>query len=377
MAFARIDTLYPCLSKRSIVNMGYGVAYATHGGMAVYNPSNGMDILTRLVHDWDTWEATLDPSTIVGKFYNGKYFGSHSTNSFIFERDDRIGGFFVGVNYRWTASWFDSLTNDFYYIGDSLGNLYKWDDSSQPLAAMEWKSKVIVTKDYLNIGAARVIADYETPDAEAEAIQNYNNGVPAYNAQVWEDYSTPVQTASYARTSNVATIITATPHYLVTGSKVDISGFTGGTASGFNTQQTVVTRVDDTTFTFADVGGNVGTTADTTGTVSSLKGLGDMNGPYDRVTSLGIRIETLGTLNSTVINGDNLTRSLKTVAGLLPITFKLYANKTLIFQGTVSSSDIFRLPTGYRSDTFELAVSGSARVRAIHIGETPYGLRTA
>jgi hypothetical protein len=357
--------------------MGYGVAYATHGGMAVYNPSNGMDILTRLVHDWDTWEATLNPSTIVGKFYNGKYFGSHSTNSFIFERDDRIGGFFVGVNYRWTAAWFDSLSNDFYYIGDSLGNLYKWDDSAQPLAAMEWKSKVIVTKDYLNIGAARVIADYETPDAEAEAIQNYNNGVPAYNAQVWEDYSTPVQTASYARTSNVATIVTATPHFLSTGSIVDISGFTGGTASGFNTQQTEVTKVNDTTFTFPDVGGNVGTTADTSGTVSSLKGLGDMNGPYDRVTSLGIRIETFGTLNSTVINGDNLTRSLKTVAGLLPVTFRLWANKTLIFQGTVSSSDIFRLPTGYRSDTFELAVSGSARVRAIHIGETPYGLRTA
>jgi len=38
---------------------------------------------------------------------------------------------------------------------------------------------------------------------------------------------------------------------------------------------------------------------------------------------------------------------------------------------------VFRLPSGYRSDTFEVGVSGSARVRAIHVGETPYGLRTA
>jgi hypothetical protein len=84
-----------------------------------------------------------------------------------------------------------------------------------------------------------------------------------------------------------------------------------------------------------------------------------------------------GTLNSTVINGDNLTRSLRTVEGVLPITFRLWVNKELVFQGTVSSSDVFRLPSGYRSDTFEVGVSGSARVRAIHIGETPFGLRTA
>ncbi len=249
--------------------------------------------------------------------------------------------------------------------------------TTQPLASLEWKSKTVVTKDYLNLGAARVIADYATSDAEAEAIAAYNAGVPAYNAQVWLDYSNPVATVSYARASNVATIVTAAAHGMITGSKVDVSGFTGGAASTFNTQQTVVTVVNATTFTYASVGTTITTTADATGTVSSLKGLGDMNGPYDRVTSGGIRIETSGALNSTVVNGDNFTRTYKTVAGVLPVTFRLWANKVLIFQGTVSSSDIFRLPSGYRSDTFEMAVSGSARVRAIHIGETPFGLRAS
>ena len=377
MAFARIDTLYPCVSKRSIVNMGYGVVYATYGGLAVYNPSLGMDLITKYVHDWDTWDASLSPSTLAAKFYNGKYFASHSTNSFTFERDERIGGYFVSINYLWSAAWYDPKTNNFYYIGDNLGNLYQWDKSTQPLASMEWKSKVIVTKDYLNIGAARVIADYATPDAESEAIVAYNAGVAAYNAQVWLDYSNPVATVSYARASNIATIVTAAPHGMITGSKVDVTGFTGGAAATFNVQQAVVTVVNDTTFTYANVGTTLTTTADSTGTVSSLKGLGDMNGPYDRITSLGVRIETLGTLNSTVINGDNYTRTFKTVTGVLPITFRIWADKSLIFQGTVSSDEIFRLPTGYRSDTFEFAVSGSARVRAVHVGETPFGLRAA
>ncbi|NBO25424.1 MAG: hypothetical protein EBU96_01265 [Actinobacteria bacterium] len=377
MAFARIDTLYPCVSKRSIVNMGYGVAYATYGGIAVYSPSVGMDLITKFVHDWDTWDGTLDPDTLAGKFYNGKYFGSHSTNSFMFEREDRIGGFFVSINYTWNAAWYDSKTNNFYYIADNLGNLYQWDAATQALGSMEWKSKVIVTKDYLNIGAARVIADYATPDAEAEAIAAYNAGVPAYNAQVWTDYSTPTQTASFARAANVATIVTATAHGLVTGSRVDVSGFVGGTASSFNAQQVVITVVNSTTFTYASVGSTVTTTSDTTGTVICLKGLGTLGGPFDRTTSLGVRIENSGTFNSTMFNGDNLTRTKKTAVGVLPITFRIWANKSLIFQGTVSDSNIFRLPTGYRSDTFEVAVSGSARVRAVHIGETPYGLRTA
>jgi len=377
MAYARIDTLFPCVSKRSIVNMGYGVAYATFGGLAVYNPSAGMDLITKFVHDWDTWPEAVDLENVVGRFYNGKYFGSDGTASFIFERDDRIGGFFVQINYKFTAAWYDAQTNSFYYTPDNVGGLYEWDLETQPLSAMEWKSKTIVTKDFLNLGAARIVADYETPDAEAQAIAEYNANVPVYNFTVWGEYGTETQTASYARASNVATIVTTTPHGLITGARISISGFTSGIGQSFNDKQVVVTVVNTTTFTYADVGIDVGTTADTSGTVFYLKGLGDLNGPYDRIDSLGNRVINFGTLNSTVINGDNLTRTLKDVQGVLPITFRLWVDKQLAFQATVSSGDVFRLPTGYRSDTFEVGVSGSARVRAIHLGETPFGLRTA
>jgi hypothetical protein len=377
MAYARIDTLYPCLSKRSVVNMGFGVAYVTYGGLAVYNPSAGMDLITKFVHDWDTWPQAVDLTNVVGKFYNGKYFGSDPNQSFIFERDDRIGGFFVQINYKFSAAWYDAQSNAFYYVADNLGNLYQWDKESQPLSAAEWKSKTIVTKDFLNLGAARVVADYETPDAEAEAIAAYNAGVPAFNLGVWNDYNHTSISVSYARTSNVATIVTATPHQLQTGCRVRITGFTSPVGSTFNNTDAVVTVVDSTTFTYSNTGGNVSTTSDGTATIECLKGLGDMNGPYDRVDSLGNRIVNFGTLNSIVINGDNFTRTLKTVQGTLPITFRLWVDKQLSFQATVTTSDVFRLPTGYRSDTFEVGVSGSARVRAIHIGETPFGLRTA
>ena len=294
MVSARIDTLYPCLSKKSVVNMGYGVLWATHGGLASYAPSAGITLVTSLIHDWDTWNTALDPATLIGHYYNGKYFGSHSSQSFIFERDDKVGGLFVSINYTFSAACTDYATGVMYYIGDDQGNLYEWDNKTQVLSPLEWKSKTIVTKDFMNLGAARIIADFVTSTEEAENVIAYNNTLPAFNNGVW---------------------------------------------------------------------------------AKSIQ-LGTLNGPTD-YTDAGTAVNNIGTLNSFPINADGQTKFPLESTGNQPVTFKLFVDKQLIFQGTVSSDEVFRLPSGYRSDTFEIGVSGSSRIRAIHIGETPYGLRTA
>lgn len=294
MSSQRIDVDYPCVAKKSVVNLGYGVAWATHGGLATYKPGTGIDLVTKVVHDWDTWNESIDPTTIVGQYYNGKYFGSHSASSFIFERDDRVGGYLTTTQYTFTAAYLDSLTNILYYIDNALGQIKEWDNSGQVLSPLNWKSKTIVTKDYMNFGAARVIADYTAIDEEVLNQQAFNATVPTTNATLWTQ-----------------------------------------------SQQ-----------------------------------LGCLNGPTDYMLS-GNRDINIGTLNAFPVNGDDQMVSLLTIVGALPVTFKLFVEKDLVFQATIQSDDIFRLPSGYRSDTFEVEVSGSARIRAIHIGETPNGLRTA
>lgn len=294
MVSARIDTLYPCYSKQSIVNMGYGVVWATHGGLASYSPTTGIDLITKFVHDWDTWNEALDPKTIVGHFYDGKYFGSHSAKSFIFERDDKVGGFFVQIQYRFSAAYSDPKTGTMYYTEGSDGEIYEWDNDGEILSPLEWKSKTIVTKDYLNLGAFRIIADFQATDDEIANINAYNNGIANFNQTIWN------------RSAQIGTI----------------------------------------------------------------------NGPTDHI-SAGITYNPDGTLNSFTLCGDPQTRYKKLATGTQPVTFKLWVDKDLVFQGTVATNEVFRLPTGYRSDTFEVGVSGSSRIRAIHFGETPYGLRTA
>ncbi len=57
------------------------------------------------------------------------------------------------------------------------------------------------------------------------------------------------------------------------------------------------------------------------------------------------------------------------------VTFKLYADKALVFTTTVSDNKPFRLPSGYRTDTYEVEVLSDIRIRSIHLAETVLGLK--
>lgn len=242
LSVSRVDVLYPCLNSRSIVAMNYGVVYSTHDGLAVASPG-GTQLITRLLYNNDTWQTELNPSTVVAEYYGDAYFASHSAGSFVFERDERTGGYFVDTPYIFTASWYDSVTGKLYYVSGTNGDIYEWDNLSQPPVMQEWKSKVIVTQNMINLGAARVIADYAAETA------------------TWDSVSTQWQ--------------------------------------------------------------------NTTASWSSVD----------------------------------------------PVTFKLWVDKQLLYTTTVADKDTFRLPTGYRSDTFEVGVESNIRVRAIHLAETALGLR--
>jgi hypothetical protein len=239
----RIDALYPCLNAKSMVTMGYGVVWSTNDGLAVYGPSLGIGLVTRALYNNDTWQTDIDPTTVIAEYYGENYLASHAAGSFVFEQDVKSGGSFVDTGPIFTASWYDPQTGKLYYVSGTAGDIYEWDDLTQPALTMEWKSKVFKTKDMVNLGAARVIADYSTVTTtwDAETV-------------AWE---------------------------------------------------------------------------------------------------------------SALTNWNNADE----------ITFKLWVDKQLIFTTTVNDLNGFRLPTGYRTDTFELGVEGNVRVRAIHLAETMLGLR--
>lgn len=243
----KLSARYPCLSARSIVETSFGVVYATHDGLAIYSSSVGAQLLTRMVHSSDTWNASLDPSTIVATTYKDTYFASHATASIIVENSERGNISFVDSDFAFTAAWYDPITNNMYCVVGVNGDVYQWDDLDQPNTKVTWKSKTFTAQSFTNLGAARVIADYTA-----------NAG-----SSVWNELTTT----------------------------------------------------------------------------------------WESTTELWNEVD--------------------------PLQFKLWVNKNLIHTSTRNSDDVFRLPTGYRSDTFEVGVESYVRVRAIHLGDTPLDLRKA
>lgn len=245
LSVGRVDARYPCLNKRSIAAMGFGIMYATHDGLALYSTTGGAQLATRLLYNSDTWNADLDPTTLIGTAYKDTYLAWHSAGGISFERDDRVGGFFVDLvnDEQPEATWYDPITNNLYYATGTTGDVYRWDDLTQPSQPYEWKSKVIVTGNPINIGAAQVDADY------------------AATSPVWETVTDTWETSTTQW------------------------GLDGG------------------------------------------------------------------------------------------VVFKLWVDGDLVLTQLLADRKVFRLPRGYRSDTFEVGVEGAVRLRAIRIAETPTGLR--
>ena len=116
--------------------------------------------MTNFVYDWDNFRTIVDPTTITATRYNNKYMASHSAGVFIFEKDDKTGGFLTETTQQFSAVYYNPNTAKLYFALSSPSVMYQWDDPTMPYSNFEWLSKVIRTQDYMNLGAARVIADF-------------------------------------------------------------------------------------------------------------------------------------------------------------------------------------------------------------------------
>ena len=71
--------------------------------------------------------------------------------------------------------------------------------------------------------------------------------------------------------------------------------------------------------------------------------------------------------NKRAFNASNL----KVLPSLtVSLTFSFYANGVLVYNANVVDQRAFRLPSGYKVDTFSVRVQSNTQVRAIVIGST-------
>lgn len=191
MSITRIDAMEPCISKRSVVSMGFGVAYASPNGLVLVSTA-GTDVVTKDLFSIEQWKAVmgfsapLNPSnaTIIGARYRNKYafvssdgLGGIVNRIGIIDRSEKpyfyrgaiaatspsvfVSGFFVNQEQE------DQL----YILGDDKKiYAYGWDptslnDEMQPQAVSRtygeaiWLSKRFRFTKPVSLGYLRVLAD--------------------------------------------------------------------------------------------------------------------------------------------------------------------------------------------------------------------------
>lgn len=160
MTMTELDVSQACVSKRSVVDMGDSVIYASPDGL-VRISGQGAALITEGVYSKDQWQAAHSPSTIRAFRWEDRYVGFHdysgsaaaTTKGFIV--DPRGGQNAFSVHTQDGVAGFNSLLDDKLYFADASGN-FKTFATAATYNTGVWRSKEFFTPRPVNLGAALV-----------------------------------------------------------------------------------------------------------------------------------------------------------------------------------------------------------------------------
>lgn len=145
-----------CVSKRSVVEMGGGVMYASPDGLVLVDGS-GINLLTRSIMTKEDWQAYV-PSSITASHLDGRYYAFFNTGTrtgcFVLDMTGDGAQFWESDQYA-TAAYNDIRADSLFVAHDT--NICKWDSGSTDMSYV-WHSKIFVLPKPENMGVAQVYA---------------------------------------------------------------------------------------------------------------------------------------------------------------------------------------------------------------------------
>lgn len=149
-----LEIFLPCVSKRSMVDMGAYAMYASIEGLVVVDGSTAK-VITGDLFTPEQWKA-LSPSTMLGVAFEGKYYGFYNNGTaqgFVF---DYSTGDWIDITGNYGAAFYDMIGGALYL---TTGNsLLQWDAHATTKRSITYKPKKIRTPPF-NFGWGKVIAD--------------------------------------------------------------------------------------------------------------------------------------------------------------------------------------------------------------------------
>ncbi|CAB5220320.1 hypothetical protein UFOVP236_27 [uncultured Caudovirales phage] len=156
LTMTKLEAKQACVSKRSIVEMGGGVLYASPDGLCRVDMS-GLSILTSGIINRDDWQL-LNPASMIGCELDTRYYAFYDNGT---EQGCLVFDFgavttFTKIDMYATAA-FNDRQRDALYL--AIGSkIVKFDYGSSNMT-MTWKSKRFRSAQPVNFGAAKLGAD--------------------------------------------------------------------------------------------------------------------------------------------------------------------------------------------------------------------------
>lgn len=158
MSLTKLEWPQACVSKRSIVNVGGAVVFASPDGLCAIDGAGQLVNLTGAMFSRDDWQA-LNPESIHGYVHNSRYVGFYNTGlvsgGFIFEPRQEDAAFSYIDTYA-TAGYADLIQDELFLKVST--KIQKW-NASGVYADYTWTSGVTTLAVPENFGAALVRAD--------------------------------------------------------------------------------------------------------------------------------------------------------------------------------------------------------------------------
>ena len=172
MSMMEVDSSLSCVSKRSVVDMGEFVMYASPDGLVMATES-GLNLITDQTFTRDQWQE-YTPSSIVAFQWEGHYvaFYNNGTESKGFIFDPRGGkNSFVKLDFHATAGFNDLETDQLYLVVG--GSLVKFAEGSSA-SNFVWRGKKFYSPRPINPAVAKVECDGYSPNP---TMKLYADGV--------------------------------------------------------------------------------------------------------------------------------------------------------------------------------------------------------
>lgn len=185
MSMMQLDVNLPCISAKSIVDLGYAVVYASYDGL-VSVAGGSAKLVTQGLIQREAW-LRYTPSSFVAAQADGRYILSYSR--LLGDNSTELGCLLLDLtgeqpflrrsNITAQAFHYNLAGGRLYYANE--GSLFEFDSELSPKLTLNWRSKPFVTAG-VNFAAIRIDATrYETAQQSLEQAQD-DAGIIASNA---------------------------------------------------------------------------------------------------------------------------------------------------------------------------------------------------